>query len=522
MYKTVVDLINLINSNGTTEDEDTVISQMEGIGLESTTFVSDTSSVIVSIVDANIKLAEVFNIGDSTAYITLTSDFLFNYSSGVVQFDSEEIKFQNIVNDITSIHLTNLTRGYNSTVEDSHLIDTTGIIVYFIRQIDNSHFDTVLTPGDSTAIMAWRIINYENTYNQALRSKQDIIITDSFSPRYPIPDWSPLLTFDATNSIDYSITDSSTEIYIQSEFPTIQTCDSVYLQGGINGIQDYPSYSNYNIIAFCIGYSEDGNTWNYICQDNAQTYLEQITDGSSINVIQEIILTSNKSTAINNPLWYMQEFPLTIQETIHLVRFPQTIKSKYFRIYLLDLLPFLTFMGIESGYTGYTASISHVKFEGKRYDAKTLVTDSISTASIDPRLFVTGVIYQEKTSFVSGNIVGNEFMFPFDDGYSGFSGILTMICKTDRTNTTGGTTFYLQVKNPTGFGNGWNTIGIINTVGSANGTLTAAFSEVPRVTGKVKRSFRVYAITSYSTPTLTVEGGGFICYLSNWNTFANW
>jgi len=296
-------------------------------------------------------------------------------------FEQEQVSFDSI----DTAELDALIQDYLETIENTYMEEES------IQWVDDatSYLTYVIdTTAPITTVEAWKEENLENTYNQAHIQNKQIAITDHNSPNYPLIDFREVLfDFDVTTSIDYAITpDTTGDNYIQFEYPTAEKVDGMYIQPGINGIQSYDSTSesvDYSIIAFYIGYSNDGSRWRYFRSKDT------LIVGTEPNVFSGYS-TYSQTTARNNP-FYISSSDLELSE-LGQERFVEfkissllkdyfgATEAKYWRVYFVDLLPGLESSGFDVDYTGYTASVSHLRFQQYREHGEVVVPQSIERA----------------------------------------------------------------------------------------------------------------------------------------------
>lgn len=241
---------------------------------------------------------------------------------------------------------------------------------------DSTSYITVIVDSTSASItvLEWKELYLEDIYRQSFVQNSQIAISDHNSPNYPLINFrSILFDFDSDTSMDYNITpDTTSDLYIEYEYPIAEKVDGMFLQGGEDGAQTYDSTANVTMLAYYIGYSNDSQVWDYIkC------------DSTAINAVTGVI-TSNKDDAVNNPFVYSQELPITADD-VHNITFPEAVEANYWRVYVIDLDTALTRLGMDSGYTGYTASLAHIRFQQFKTDGGNIVVGSVDGESIADR-----------------------------------------------------------------------------------------------------------------------------------------
>lgn len=249
--------------------------------------------------------------------------------------------------------------------------------------IEDIWIETLVDTSALISVDQWKVSYLEETYNQSMVSINKIGVSDSNSPNYPLLDYpTTLLDFDTTTSQDYVITpDTTGDIFIQYEFPVAEKVDGMYLQLGDNGCNTFGSLTNVSMLNYYIGYSSNGTDWKYI------TNAEQIDTTTTI----QSILTSDQEVAKDQCFAVTEDCPIA-NETANPIAFANTaIEAKYWRLYMVDLLPYLQRIGESSGYTGYTASISHLRFDQVRVEGENLFDETVE------RVKTTG-------TFSSGNV----------------------------------------------------------------------------------------------------------------------
>ena len=95
--------------------------------------------------------------------------------------------------------------------------------------------------------------------------------------------------------------------------------------------------------------------------------------------IVESIITSDEQEAIDNCFSIVQDCPIGAQAVEEVVFTDTAVEAKYWRLYLVDLLPVLERFDLDAGYTGYTASISHLRFQQFREHGDQMFDKTIDT-----------------------------------------------------------------------------------------------------------------------------------------------
>ena len=442
------------------------------------------------------------------------------YESDIVQyvFDQYQKGFDQI--DTTALDV--LIEEFLETPSNGYMSET-------VQEwdADSTSYINIVTDSTSPSLTVdeWKEENLEKVFNQAMLQNNQISIRDHNSPNYPLIDFrDKLFDFDTSTSIDYEVTpDTTGDIYIEYEYP-ISKIDGMYIQGGLNGVSDYGSLDDHNIIAFYLAFSNDGENWSYVHQEDISFYLNNTYyDTTALNVIQTMTISTDQETAKSNPYWYDQEFPIE-DETVLPIKFTTSIEARYWRIYFVDLEEFLKIIGEDSGYTGYTASVSHLRYEQYKQHAEELVRESVNVTTVDPLLFTGGVIYETKTFSSSPYptpVSIGEFHFANDDQYSGIVSMLTMKCS--NSSGTYSAKFTLQVRDPTSTGVfSWVSLKSIDCPAGEDVILTSSWYEVPRKEGQYKREFRVTVQSQASSFTAKIEGDAIVIYKSGANMISNW
>jgi len=467
-----------------------------------------------------------FSAVDTTGLDAVINDFLLTPDNGFLPSTEE---YSVVTEEVCSYEYA----GADATSGDVILpypLDSTSNFAYYDEVcVDQTNVITTVVDSTSPAITVteWKQLYLEETYQDMHNDQKEIGFGDHNSPNYPLIDFKGnFYDFDTTTSQDYAVSpDTTGDIYIQFEYPKAEKIDGMYFQGGINGVDDYGTLTDHNIIAFYLAYSHDEETWHYIHQNDTYGYLtDTYTDTTALNVTQDIVVTTTKQSAIDDPMWYDQEWPID-DETVIPFRFPLSIEARFWRIYVVDLEVFLDSIGEGAGYTGYTASFSHLRFEQYKQHAEELITESVSVATVDPLLFTAGVIYlTEQIATPASAQIDTTFIFANDDLYSGFSGFMSMTCESSVQNVPA--TFTLQVSHPTGFGDGWVNLGSITTPGLAGqdniAVLASSWGEVPRKEGQIARAFRVIVSSAAALATYDVEGNALAIYKAGANVVGNW
>jgi len=134
---------------------------------------------------------------------------------------------------------------------DSDFLDVDGTSVTLIENYDNDgtgYWDYDVTYGDSTAITAWRLINYANTYNQARRELGYTLFSDEYNvytTRAEMEEYNKLIDGDSTSTIEISYSDSTS--WISVEYPTDRQTNLVKTNVEETGVRVYFAYSMNNI-----------------------------------------------------------------------------------------------------------------------------------------------------------------------------------------------------------------------------------------------------------------------------------
>ena len=351
MLYTKSDLINVIIAKGTTAEEDTVISGMEGVASLTATY---NSSITTSGISGNIYilLDEDITSSGTNAYFTMVSGVVM-FQRGVALFDTEEITFSGVSGDGLRSNLLNLGRGYNSTTPAEHLATITGTITTLYIDVNNSYFVETITSGTASGVAAWRAINYENTYNQALRAQQGTVITDNDSPHLTIPAWDSLMDgVQNSGGMSYDSGD-----WVKYEFPDTMN---------VNGLSVYIAST-----ANCyFAYSENNVDWTFLKAEADHT----------LDANNKMLAATNEAAAQTNYL--------TLTETAgsaNNIRWPVGVRAKYVKMFVRTNTTSI-----------YELVYSYVEIPEQ------LVVDYLSAISADVGLLTAGVIQSSNFATTGG------------------------------------------------------------------------------------------------------------------------
>jgi hypothetical protein len=364
------DLIDAFNSNADSTTIDNIIANIDELATIEAGFTSDSSSEILTVDTTDTQYFRLIeDMDDSTSIIICDNIDELNFKTykGVCQIESEQIYFGAVddLYDTTSIMLYECVRGYNSTTPAVHLTDTTGEILYYINEVEYQVAYENITPGDSTAVENWKILNYEDVYNQALRSNQGIVITDSNSPNYPIPDWDSLIdNITGSGGLSYGNGD-----WIKYEFPDTVQLDRLTLFTDV-ACNVYFAWSPNDV------------DWVYVGAeaDHTLTSSNKLVTAASESAASTNYWTASETGGTSNP-----------------ARFPIGVRAKFVKIFLLSSV---TIHDLVYTYVDVT---------------DTLVVDKLSAITADVGLLTAGVI--ESSNFDDGGIqldLDNDVMEVYD------------------------------------------------------------------------------------------------------------
>lgn len=220
---------------------------------------------------------------------------------------------------------------------------------------DSTSYINVLV--DSTAasitVLEWKELYLEEVYNQSFIQNNQIAIRDSRSPNYVLVDFrDTLFDFDTNESINYAIDSTSVEVFLEYEYPTAVKIDGTFFQGGEDGIDAM----NMIVIHAYLGYSNDGETFSYLKNQ-----------GSGIATS-----ASTQQDAIDNPFIFDEPTGFASDIVSNIV-FTKAIEAKYWRFYMVNIG------------SGYTAAVSHLRFQQQKTHGSQLVIGSVAGESITDR-----------------------------------------------------------------------------------------------------------------------------------------
>jgi len=363
------------------------------------------------------------------------------YYSDVVQY---LVDFIDNFNGIESPALDSLIYDFLMTRENGYADESVEVYVPDTTSYINILIDTT---SPNITVLEWKELYLEEVYNQALRQNGQAGITDDNTPNYPLVDFrGTIQDFDTTTSIDYIIGagEDSTN-YIQYEYASPVSIDGILLQGGDTGLQIYDVIGEWNLLPFYLAYSNNGTEWRYIY--NLSGY-PSIDATSSDNISYTAGYTTNQSVAENAPFLYYKQAPLADLSISTITFTEKSIESKYWRIFPVDLLPVLTDMGYESGFTGYTASFSHLRFHQIVEHGEHIVSQTVQVETLRPELARGDYEFDTEVGTGVGNWI--TVVPAFSATYNQWSGISMMYTIQSANSTTNNITnwrFQLQGRN---------------------------------------------------------------------------
>lgn len=304
------DLIDAINNNYDSTAIDNIIANLDELATYESGYTTDSSSEIVTVDATDTQYFRLLvDMDDSTSVIICDNidELNFRTYKGVCQIGSEQIYFGSVNDayDTTSIMLYDCVRGYNSTTPAEHLTDATGEILYYIADIEYQVWYENITPADETAVLNWKILYYEDVYNQSIRSQGGNVYTDSDSPHYPLRDFSFL--YDNNLTSDGVTYDATT--WIQCEFADMRLQDRIAVYGDSTGT-----------VKYYVSYSNNGTDW---------VYLKAQADHTLLN--DRLIIANGQSDAITN-YWTPTEDTSGKAFAVY----PVGTLAKYVRLYILS------------------------------------------------------------------------------------------------------------------------------------------------------------------------------------------
>jgi len=349
-----------------------------------------------------------------------------------------------------------------------------------VYDADTTSYNTILidTTSPNITILEWKELNLERVFNQALIQNGQAAISNESSPNYPLIDFrGNVYDFDADSSIDYVISSGGTlNYYLQYEFQNTVPIDGVMLQGGNSGIQSYTTIGSWCLLGYYLGYSNNGSDWTYVYNLSGAPVVSGTTILSKMFTAG---YTTTESVAKAAPFLYYKESPLE-DKSIYTTSFTKGIEAKYWRFYPVDLLATLTTMGIESGFTGYTASLSHVRFHQIKEHGDLLVSQTVKTTNINPTV-ARGDTFEETQagtgvgSWVDFFVVGGSGAF--EPGKGSFSGASIMWTLYASNSTANVTTWKVEYQDPDGL---WTELKTDSNPSGQVGMYTDVYSETER------------------------------------------
>jgi len=372
-------------------------------------------------------------------------------STDLIQFifDQAQISFSAIDSTATDVEIQEFledpTNGYMQVEEEVWVEDTTSF-----------ELTVVDTTSPTITVLAWKEENLEDYYNQSQLQNDQISIRDYNSPNYPIIDFKSLLfDFDTSTSMDYAITpDSTADNFIQYELPASEKVDGMYIQLGLNGVQTWPVVGGGAFIGYYIAFSNDSLSWTYITND-----LPMDSTSSQTNPI----ITTDLQTAIDNHFFTGQPTDAILPQVVEDIMFTDTaIEAKYWRIHFVDIEENVDGYGIGAGYTGYTASVSHLRFEQIREHGEAVLNLSLDLSKLK------GAYASGDSAGTTGNSGSGWFTTVEQDFY--FTGHReALFTTTARVWADASTDFRIRVNNE---GGGWTVMDTVTGLSGGYATLT--------------------------------------------------
>ena len=427
------------------------------------------------------------------------------YYSDVVQY---LIDFIDDYANLDSAPLDSLIYDFLMTRENGYADESVEVYVPDTTSYINILIDTT---SPNITVLQWKELNLETVFNQALNQNGLAGITSDTSPNYPLVDWrGKLYDFDADSSVDYEISsgDDSTT-FIQYMFASTVPIDGVMIQGGETGVQSYDTIGSWCLLGYYCAYSNNGTDWTYIYNSSGPP----VVSGTTI-VNQTFVAgyTTDEEVAKAAPYLYFKQSPLE-DTSINTTTFTgKGIEAKYWRIFPVDLLATLTTMGIELGYTGYTASFSHVRFHQIKEHGNLLVTQTVVADSVSPTISRGNTFSSTEPGIGSGSWV--IMVDPFEPTDTPFSGAAMMWTLYSSNSTANVTTWELQYLNPAGV---WTTLETGSNPSGQTGMYTDIFSETQRDISLFGLLFRVRAHAVGST-NMTIKFVYMIVAVSDTNS----
>ena len=390
------------------------------------------------------------------------------YYSDVVQY---LIDFIDDYANLDSAPLDSLIYDFLMTRENGYADESVEVYVPDTTSYINILIDTT---SPNITVLQWKELNLETVFNQALNQNGLAGITSDTSPNYPLVDWrGKLYDFDADSSVDYEISsgDDSTT-FIQYMFASTVPIDGVMIQGGETGVQSYDTIGSWCLLGYYCAYSNNGTDWTYIYNSSGPP----VVSGTTI-VNQTFVAgyTTDEEVAKAAPYLYFKQSPLE-DTSINTTTFTgKGIEAKYWRIFPVDLLATLTTMGIELGYTGYTASFSHVRFHQIKEHGDLLVTQTVVAQVVSPTISRSNEYLNSELGTGIGNWVTVIDGFePTSNSFTGASVFLTLDASNDTANVT---TWSLDYQDVDGL---WTQFRTGSNPSNQIGSFTGIYSETER------------------------------------------
>ena len=322
---------------------------------------------------------------DTSELDDIINDFLMTPDNGFLPSEEE---YRITTDEICDYEYAGIDATSGDIIQPYPPDSTSNFAYYDWVCVDQTNVLTTVIDSTSPSItvLQWKQLYLEETYQDMFNDQTQIGISDHNSPNYPLVDFKGIIfDFDTASSVDYPITpDTTGYLFIEYEYPTSEKVDGMYIQGGDDGVQDYYSgdtTAELNLIAYYLGYSDDNVTWKYLKNSEPINFIDE----TAITVITAIEATDQQD-AIDNPFWYSEEWPI-LSNKVQNITFENTaIEAKYWRLYMIDLLPTLTNLGWDTNYVGYTAAISHLRFQQYREHGEQVFTESVSLEKLNDRL----------------------------------------------------------------------------------------------------------------------------------------
>ena len=300
---------------------------------------------------------------DSTALNLIIWDYLNNPDNGFM--DQEEVI---TINDATAC------TWVTTPADDATSADTTACI--FIDSTEVTWIDTTAL----WTVEEWKDVYYELTFNDAMTTVEKIGFLDSSSPNNPLTNYENILfNFDTSESLNYPMTpDTTGDLYIDFIYPTAQKIDGLFFQGGEDGAQYYDSTSSDStaeivMLAGYVSYSKNGTDWKYLKNSVANTVNDAIA-----------ITATDSGDAADSPFIFRYTSGFENIEIANVVFDDVALEAQYWRFHIVDLLPYLESVDLAHGYTGYTAAVSHLRFQQFKLNGSFVVTQTLPGDAIVP------------------------------------------------------------------------------------------------------------------------------------------